>query len=54
MIPQELAKIQEIIEYCMERFSYHVSEECKEALAAEIYLEFEEDFELAWRYRGLE
>lgn len=49
MIPQEQAKIAEIIEYCMARFSYHVSEECKEALAAEIYEEFEEDFELANR-----
>lgn len=53
MIPEEQAKIQEIIEFCLKRYSYAASDECVQAMAAEIYEEFKEDFELAWQYREL-
>lgn len=54
MVPTEQAKIVEIIEYCLNKYSYNVSDECVQAMSAEIYEEFKEDFELAWQYRGLE
>lgn len=54
MIPEEMDEILKIIEKNLVEFSYFISEDCKFAMAQEIYDEFKEDFELAWQYRGLE